>query len=349
MKQLGERLTRRALKRLVHLPGPAYRVVFGQPPANDRGVRLDEQTHALIKVLDATYRPSLEELGPEKARDAYALSSRIFDVAPSELLSVTHEFAGGPAGPVPIRMYRPVVDNDAPAIVYLHGGGFVVGDLDDYDGFCSRLSDKSGAVVFSVDYRLAPEHPFPAAIEDCDAAFDWVYRQAHRLGVDRERIAIAGDSAGGNLATVVCQQRLRRGDAMPSHQWLIYPTTDNRGGYESMELFSDGYYLDSSLVDWFSRTYLQDFDDDADPRVSPITFDALAELPPAYIVTAGFDPLRDKGEHYAQVLRDHGVAVEHRSFDRLAHGFVTMGGVLESANRAVVDMTLGFRGFMHQN
>ena len=338
MKRLGEKLTRATIQRFVRAPKLVIEGVFGAPPTNDRDAALDHQVHALLGIMGATYNPSLDELGPEKAREAYALSSRLFDVRPRRLRSTADERAKGPAGPVPVRIYRPNHHADAPAIVYFHGGGFVVGDIEAYDGFCSRLAELTDCVVVSVDYRLAPEHPFPAAIDDCVAAFEWVHDHAARLGLDRERLAVAGDSAGGNLAAVVCQQLLERGGPMPSHQVLIYPTTDNRGGYRSMELFAEGYYLESSLVHWFSRTYLQDHDDMSDHRVSPVVYDRLGELPPAHIVTAGFDPLRDKGERYAREMESAGARVRHHSYDQLVHGFVTMGGVIDAADQAVVHL-----------
>lgn len=348
MKKLGEAMTRATLGRLVRLPRFAIDTVFGQPPENDRGHTLDHQTHALLNILESTYRPSLEELGAQKARDAYAMSSRIFDVEPEPLRSVVDERVDGPGGSVRTRIYRPIHDADAPALIYFHGGGFVVGDIDVYDGFCSRLAAQTECVVISVDYRLAPEHPFPAAIDDCVAAFEWAYESARRLGLDSERIAVGGDSAGGNLAAVTTQECLERDGPVPSHQLLFYPTTDSRPGYESMELFAEGYFLESSLVDWFTRSYLQEHSDLADPRVSPITYSRLADLPPTFVVTAGFDPLRDKGERYVSELEAAGVRVEHRSIDRLIHGFVTMGGVLDAAERAVDETARDFGAFLRQ-
>lgn len=346
MKRLGERLTRGAIRRLVRAPEFVIEGVFGAPPKNDRGEPLDHQVHALLGLMDATYNPSLDELGPEKAREAYALSSRLFDVAPRALRSIVDDRIEGASEPVPVRIYRPVPDADAPAVVYYHGGGFVVGDLEAYHGFCTELAVQSECVIVSVDYRLAPEHPFPAAIDDCLAAFEWVHANAARLGIDRARLAVAGDSAGGNLATVVAQQLLDRGGPMPTHQLLIYPTTDNRGGYRSMELFAEGFYLESSLVDWFSRTYLQEHTDMNDPRVSPVAYPRLGALAPAFVVTAGFDPLRDKGERYADELEGAGTRVVHRSYGRLVHGFVTMGGVIDAASRAVGEIASDFRRFL---
>ncbi|MGM0558637.1 MAG: alpha/beta hydrolase [Myxococcota bacterium] len=345
MKRFGEKLTRGALKRIVRMPEPLNERLFGAPPTNDRGVPLDHQVHALLRVMDKTYSPSLDELGPEKAREAYALSSRLFDAEPRPLRSIVDDRVKGPAGPVPLRIYRPNHGGDAPAIVYFHGGGFVVGDLEAYHGMCSRLADETDCIVISVDYRLAPEHPFPAAVDDCLAAFEWVHENATRLGLNPDRLSVAGDSAGGTLAAVVTQQLLERGGPMPSHQLLMYPSTDTRDGYESMETLAEGFYLESSLVHWFSRTYLQDHSDHADPRVSPVTFERLGELPPAYVVTAGFDPLRDKGERYVDELESAGTRVLHQSFDRLIHGFVTMSGMLDAADLALTEIADEFRAF----
>ncbi len=332
-----------ALRSAVCLPKPVASRLFGPPPTNDRGAPLDFQAHVLLALLESSGQPNLDDLTPFEAREVYEMSNRLFDLPRRPLFDVEDRRLPGGQGSVPVRVYRPGDGAGKPALVYLHGGGFVIGGLDGFDGLCRALAERTGCVVFSVAYRLAPEHPFPAAVDDCVAVYRWVRAYADDLGIDPERVSIGGDSAGGNLATVVCQRLIERGEAPPARQLLIYPATDNRGGYESLEHFHEGYFLTTSMVTWFTQTYLNGYDASGDPRVAPILFDKLDEMPPAVVITAGFDPLRDEGEAYAKKLSDAGVRVVHRSFDRLMHGFITMGGMLDAAGHAVADIAEEFR------
>ncbi len=231
----------------------------------------------------------------------------------------------GPAGPIPARHYRPAGVGPAPLLVFYHGGGWALGDLDTHDMLCRLTCRDADIHVLSVDYRLAPEHPAPAAIEDAHAAFVWAWEHAGELGAKPGCVAVGGDSAGGNLAAVVC--RLARDGAGPAPvlQWLIYPLTDITARTRSLSLFARGFLLTGRDIDWFYAQYLGDSGiDPADPRVSPRLAESLAGLAPALIAVAGFDPLRDEGESYAAALKDAGVPVDLRSMGSLVHGFANL-------------------------
>jgi acetyl esterase len=348
---------RQTMRRAVRMPKILARRLYGPPPTNDRGMPLDEQVHIFLNLMEATGQGGIHELELAAARKVYRLSCRVFDRPGPMLESVTNHTASGPYGDIPVRVYRPtsvaqdrllqknlLKDNRRPALVYFHGGGFVIGGVDTHDGLCRTLAERTESVVISVDYRLAPEHCFPAAIDECVAAYQWVESHADRFSIDPDRIAVGGDSAGANLATVTCQQLVSDGLSAPARQLLIYPSTDNRGGYESQEHFEDGYFLTGPMLHWFSSSYLDGRQDlNSDPRVSPILFDDLHSLPPAFVITAGFDPLRDEGEAYAQRLADAGVDTTTRCFAGLIHGFITMGGLFDAAEQAIWDICAEFR------
>ncbi|GAA1696026.1 alpha/beta hydrolase [Fodinicola feengrottensis] len=234
---------------------------------------------------------------------------------------------------LPIRIYRPQGPGPHPTIVYFHGGGWVFGDLDTHDSPCRALCQQVDAVVVSVDYRLAPEHPFPAGVQDALTATRWVADNLDELGADPARLAVAGDSAGGNFAAVVSQQLLDDGPPIAA-QVLFYPTTDVSRRYPSGPMFADGYLLDRRALKLFGQAYLTGPADVTDPRISPLLFDRLGELPPAVVVTSEYDPIRDQGVAYAAALRDAGVRVEELQFAGMIHGFLTMPGV-PAARRAI--------------
>lgn len=246
----------------------------------------------------------------------------------------------GPAGELLARHYRPVRAVPAPLLVFYHGGGWALGDLDTHDALSRLICRDAGIHVLSVDYRLAPEHPAPAAIEDAYAAFRWAEQHAAELGALPGQVAVGGDSAGGNLAAVVSQLARDAGGPTPVLQWLLYPRTDCTAQTRSMSLFADGFLLTKSDIDWFHQQYLDGSGiEPADPRVSPLLADTLAELPPALIAIAGFDPLRDEGAQYAAALRAAGTAVDLRSMGALTHGFASMfalGGGSTVATRELV-------------
>jgi acetyl esterase len=231
----------------------------------------------------------------------------------------------GPAGEIPARNYRPAGDAAAPLLVFYHGGGWVIGDLDTHDALCRLTCRDAGIHVLSIDYRLAPEHPAPAAIDDAFAAFEWAYEHADELGAIPGRVAVGGDSVGGNLAAVVCQLARDKGGPTPVLQWLIYPRTDFTARTRSLSLFARGFALTKRDMDWFESQYLRGSGiDRADPRVSPLLAESLSGLAPALIAIAGFDPLRDEGESYAVALRAAGTAVDLRSMGSLTHGFANL-------------------------
>jgi acetyl esterase len=213
-----------------------------------------------------------------------------------------------------------------PALVFFHGGGWTIGDLDTHDVVCRQLALGARCAVFSVDYRLAPEHPFPAAVEDCFSATRFIFDHAEKIRIDPDRIAVGGDSAGGNLAAVVSQLAVAEGGPVPAFTWSLYPVTDLSVKRDSYRLFSEGYVLTEEQMDWYRTHYLQDEHAALDPRASPLLADDLAGLPPAYVATAGFDPLRDEGEEYARRLRDAGVPVTLRRHAGLVHGFLNAVG-----------------------
>jgi acetyl esterase len=231
----------------------------------------------------------------------------------------------GPAGSIAARHYRPATSGPAPLVVFYHGGGWTLGDLDTHDPLCRLTCRDAGVHVLSIDYRLAPEHPAPAAVDDAYAAFRWAYDHAERLGGIPGKVAVGGDSAGGNLAAVVSQIARDEGAPQPVLQWLIYPRTDFTALTRSLTLFADGFLLTKADIDWFTEQYLGASDAAAtDPRISPLLAESLTGLPPALIATAGFDPLRDEGESYAAALTAAGVGVDLRSMRSLTHGFASL-------------------------
>ncbi|QLL09145.1 alpha/beta hydrolase [Mycobacterium vicinigordonae] len=231
----------------------------------------------------------------------------------------------GPAGDITARHYRPPGDAPTPLLVFYHGGGFALGDLDSYDALCRLTCRDAGIHVLSVDYRLAPEHPAPAAIDDVYAAFQWAWEHAEALGALPGRVAVGGDSAGGNLAAVVCQLARDSGGPAPVLQWLIYPRTDFTAQTRSLSLFARGFLLTKRDIDWFTAQYLRNSGIDAtDPRVSPARAESLSGLAPALIAVAGFDPLRDEGQDYATALRAADTPVDLRYLGSLTHGFANL-------------------------
>jgi len=246
--------------------------------------------------------------------------------------------ASGPAGPVPLRAYRPPGTGKGerlPALVYFHGGGWVMGDLDTHDVVCRQLAAGARCAVFSVDYRLAPEHPFPAAVEDSVAATSYLAREAAALGVDATRIAVGGDSAGGNLAAVVALTARDAGSPAICFQLLVYPATDQRAELASHARNAEGYLLNRAAIEYFRGQYLPRREDWLDWRASPLLAPSLAKLPSAFVLTAGYDPLVDEGHAYAERLEREGVPIEYREYADMVHGFLLMGGAIDTANAAV--------------
>ena len=319
-----------AARSLLGLPDVALRLIAGRARHNDRGDALDLRMQALLRLAEVLRLPKMHELEPAQGRRAQLENARLVDPSPPEVSHIENRFLLGPDGPIPLRVYRPRRET-LPILVFLHGGGFVIGGLDTHDGFCRALAMSADCIVVSVDYRLAPEHRFPAAVEDSRAAFRWAREHAAELGGDPERVAIGGDSAGGNLSAVVCHLERDAGEPMPCFQLLIYPAADMTMSMPSIRALGEGFFLEKVGMDWFLDHYLVSDDQRTDPRASPLFLESCEGLPPAHVVTAGFDPLRDEGEAYAQKLRDDGVTVTEQREADLVHGFVNMAIVPRAA------------------
>ncbi len=299
---------------------------------------LDPQAKALIDLVVEKGIPPMHTLSPAEARDVYA-QRRFFSQPDAPEVARTQDLEiPGPAGPLTLRSYRPVDSVDAdilPALVYYHGGGHVIGGLDTHDVVCRQLANASGCAVFSVDYRLAPEHVFPAAAEDCIDATLWVHANAASLMIDPDRIALGGDSAGGQLTAVVSLALKKANAFKPALQLLIYPMTDARAQTASMETNGQGYLLTKDSMDFFYGHYMPVPETRLDWRASPLLADDHTDLPRAIVVTAGYDPLRDEGRAYADKLSASGVPTQYICFERQIHGFALMGRIIDEANTAV--------------
>ena len=299
---------------------------------------LDPQARAVIDLVIRSGRPAYHQLSPKDARQLFRETRPASTPTPPQIGMVRDLTADGPLGPIPLRVYRPAgVPASTPlaVLVFFHGGGWVIGDLETHDVLCRQLTAGSGVSVVSVDYRLAPEHKFPAAVDDAWAATRWVVAHAGELAVDASRLAVGGDSAGGNLAAVVALLARDKGAPAIAVQVLIYPVTDLVGETRSYRDFAEEYLLTREGMRWFIAHYLTAEAEAADWRASPLRAQSLAGLPPALIVTAGFDPLRDEGEAYAERLRDAGVRVDSVCYGGMIHGFVPMGRLLDTAGRAI--------------
>jgi acetyl esterase/lipase len=299
---------------------------------------LDPQAQAVIELVARAGRPAYHTLSPKDARQLFLETRPASTPTPPQIGAVRNLVAETAQGAIPLRVYRPAGVPDStrlPAYVYFHGGGWVIGDLETHDVLCRQLTAAAGAGVISVDYRLAPEHKFPAAADDAWAATGWIVAHAAELGLDADRVAVGGDSAGGNLAAVVALMARDAGGPAIRQQVLIYPVTDVMRETRSYADFAEGYMLTRDSMRWFIAHYLRSGHDARDWRVSPLRASSLAGLPPALIVTAGFDPLRDEGEMYGGRLRDAGVMVDYVCYGGMIHGFAGMGKLIDTAHRAV--------------
>ncbi len=262
---------------------------------------------------------------------------------PTPVARIEERMIPGPAGDLLVRIYWPEGEGPAPLVVFFHGGGFVLCSLDTHDELARGLCRGAGAVVVSVDYRLAPEAPYPAAADDCYAALVWSVEHASELGADGSRVAVAGDSAGGNLAAVTALRARDLGSPALRHQCLIYPVTDCRFDTPSYIENAEGYFLTAESMRWFWSHYLQDMGRAAEPYASPLRAPSLAGLPPTLVITAEYDPLRDEGEHYAKALVEAGVSTTLRRYDGMIHGFVTMSEIFEDGRAALALATQELR------
>jgi len=301
---------------------------------------LDPQAKAMLDLM-----PPMPDFGSvdlallRAGMEAGVLSSG----EPEAVARVEDRTIPGPAGEIPVRVYTPEGEGSFPALVYFHGGGFVLCNLDTHDASCRAIAKRAGCVVVSVDYRLAPEHRYPAAAEDCYAATQWVAKHGAELDIDTTRVAIGGDSAGGNLTAVTALMARDRGGPALRFQLLIYPVTDCAFDTPSYRDNADGYFLTRDMMRWFWEQYLADPVQAAEPYASPLRAADLTGLPPGLCITAEYDPLRDEGEAFALRLRAAGVEVATSRYDGMFHGFFAMEGQLDRARDAVAESVAALR------
>lgn len=301
-----------------------------------RSERLHPQARMALEMMEAQGGPPMETMEPAQFRQGRKEAMAALGNTPEPLARVEDLAIPGPGDDLPIRVYSDQAGGLRPALVYFHGGGFLFGDLESHDSVCRALAKDSGAVIIAVDYRLAPEHPFPAGVDDAYTATRWVAANAERLGIDARNISVGGDSAGGNFATVVAVRCRDAGGPALAAQVLIYPVTDlSSMETESHRQFAGGYLLTRSGMQYCTRYYLANPDLVTDPEVSPLLASDLTGLPPALVITAEFDPLRDEGEAYARRLDQAGVPVTLRRYDGMIHGFVSMHGIIPDGRKAI--------------
>ncbi len=334
-----------AFRALMALPRPLMRALAGRPVVVD-GQVLDLETQWLLRLQRLMREPAVETLPTVQARHGLRRQARL--VGGSQPIGLVRDLSvPGADGEIPARLYVPrgrvASPRPSPLLFFVHGGGMMFGDLDSHDALCRFLAERADTRVVSVDYRLAPEHPFPAAVEDCWASFRWVSEYAEQLGVDPQRIAVGGDSAGGYLSAVTAIKAAEAGLPV-AHQLLIYPVTNMADKSESRRRFGEGYFLTTAFMDLSEASYLLDHHDPRDPMVSVNFHETIPQdLAPAHVVTAGFDPLRDEGEAYARLLADNGVRVELTRYPGFIHGFANVVGVGRSNRAAMGEVAVRLR------
>jgi acetyl esterase len=295
---------------------------------------LHPQARAFLDQLANNPFDKMDEMTPQLFRDAHGPIGTLGG-PPEEVARLEDRNIPGPAGQIPIRIYTPAGPSPMPGLVYFHGGCFVAGTLDMEDSPCRSLANAGQCVVVAVRYRLAPENKFPAAVDDVYAATTWIAGNARELGIDSSRLTVGGHSSGGNLAAVVAQVAKRRGGPALAFQLLVLPITDCSTDAPSRRENGQGYLLTKAMLDWSKRQYLQSHDEGKTPEASPLLAADLTGLPPAMIITAEYDPLRDEGERYADKLREAGVAATIRRFDGAIHAFFILGGVMDQGKQAI--------------
>ena len=298
---------------------------------------LNPQAKALLDQMAAAAAPKLFELPIAEARAGAVAMTQSLEPQGLPIGRTEDRMIPGPAGDIPVRIYTPIAAGGTalPCLIFYHGGGFVIGNLDSHDALCRALANEAGVKVIAVDYRLAPEAKFPAAVEDAFAALKWIEANAMDLDIDANRLAVGGDSAGGNLAAVVSILARDEGQTRISFQLLIYPWLDFLEASASRDAFASGYFLDEVTLAWFTHSYANSPEDYRDYRLSPLRAASHKNLPPAHIMTAGFDPLRDEGRAYAEKLREAEVPVTYKEYPGLIHGFANMTAVIEEGRAAV--------------
>jgi len=298
------------------------------------GRTMDPKAQIVGEFVKSIRKPGYYPPLPELRQQLRTMVTLMDEPAPA-LARIEDIRIPGPAGNIPARLYAAGAGAPVPCVAYFHGGGWVQGDLETHHGLCARLAKHAGALVVAIDYRLAPENKFPAAVEDCVAAYRWLRAHARELGGDPARVAVAGDSAGGNLSAVVSQLTA---PSAPACQALIYPAVDFSYDTESHRAFENGHVIPRDRVQWYSEQYLRDDRDKADLRASPLRAPSLAGQPPAFIVTAGFDPLRDEGKAYADKLRAAGVDVVYREYPGQIHAFVSLTKAIPQGMAATLEV-----------
>jgi acetyl esterase len=339
---LRQRLEFRAARLLFSLPAALQLRLSCRPPVVVEGAVLHPQMQLLIALRDLWHGPPIAALTPEIARANFRNDTATIAGPPIAVGAVTDIAIDGD-GTLAARHYAPAARDPRPLLVYYHGGGFVLGDLDGHDNLCRRICRDADMHVLSVDYRLAPEHRFPAAVDDAVAAFRWARANAATLGALPDQVAVGGDSAGGNLAAVVSQKAVTGGGPKPCAQVLLYPALDRTVARPSLGLFREGFLIGRNDIDWYHLQYTGSTVAQPDPAQNPLCAKDFSGLAPALIVTAGFDPLRDEGEAYADALRQAGVPVMLKRFDGLLHGFCSMATISPACDAAVGEIIADMR------
>jgi acetyl esterase len=305
-------------------------------------VALHPQARAILDQMTQTGNKPIKELSVDEARQASEALSAMQGLT-EPVASVENRTLPGPGGGIPVRIYAPFGKGPFPVLLYFHGGGWVIGDIESSDGLCRTLTNAAGCIVVSVDYRLAPEHPFPAAADDAYHSTVWAATNASSFGGDPSRIAVCGDSAGGNLAAVVAQIARDRGKPAIQFQLLLYPVTDAACDTPSYSENAEGYFLTRDAMKWFWNHYVPNDADRHHPYASPLRASSLAGLPAALVITAEFDPLRDEGERYAERMRAAGTPVQFTRYDGMIHGFFAMGAVIDQGRVAIQQSAAALR------
>ncbi len=338
---LSQRIERFSARALLNMHPAALRILAGKPVVRD-GQTLDPQLQLMLRLQKLRGKAALGATTPAEERRMMNAQTRVLEPVGPDLAKVEDISLAGGVDPVPARVYYPDgLRQPAPAMVFYHGGGFVIGSLDSHDGPCRVIAAKAQCIVISVDYRLAPEHRAPAGVGDAIAAFRDIAARADEFGIDSKRIAVSGDSAGGNLAAVVAQNTADD-TVSPCFQLLFYPTVDFARDSASVLSLAEGFLLEKSSMDWFRGHYIDDATNTADPMVSPIYGDVTG-VAPAFVITAGFDPLRDEGEAYARKLMDAGVATQQERYPSMIHGFLNVAGAVDGARQALDDAIAALR------
>jgi acetyl esterase/lipase len=345
LPRLSPQIEHRIVKRACGLSPRVIRRLIGPPPRLD-GQELASDIQMLLELGRRTGETSLVEgRTVEQARAENRAEVPVVCGPPRPMARVDELTIPGPGSEMPARLYVALgaPQPPQPMLVYYHGGGWVIGDLDTHDSACRFLAEHSGCRVLSVGYRLAPEHPFPLPVEDAVAAFAWAHEHAAELGADSGRMAVGGDSAGGNLSTALCIQNRDAGNPQPAMQLLLYPVTDAVGGQRSRDTFANGFLLTREDMEWFENHYIPDGIGEADPRASMMRAADVSGLPPAYVATCGFDPLRDEGEIYAARMREAGVQVVLQRHPSQIHGFANLTAICPSARTAMLEVAGALR------